>query len=317
MVGGFGPLARTGCPTAGWVVAGVCATLALTHWQGMVADRSADGDGRQASTAQLPASDTAGPWASLRSKVLTRVRDRQSRRTDSTSEPANLAPVVDCGRVDLQVNRTGQPWCDGHSVPPIWLTYFVDLINDPEAAARYETLAKNVRNTVALHPGLAARFLLDDDCLTMLSEVDTLLNVSLAATFRAERDGSFRGDICRAAALYLYGGFYFDLDLHLILDVRTVLPASTTFVTAKTEKNGYFFNAIIGVTPHHIVMRQYLTGLQRYFGGNKTMYGIAQPGVGWKHGKTARFPGDMVGGDLPLPSSFSNPSPVSCTATAT
>jgi len=207
---------------------------------------------------------------------------------------AVVAPVVDCGRVDLLFNHTRQPWCGGHSVPPIWFTYFVDLINDPEAAARYDTLAKNVRHTVDLHPGLNARFLLDDDCLTMLSEVDALLNVSLAAIFRAERDGSFRGDICRAAALHLHGGFYFDLDLSLLLDVRTVLPAGTTFVAAKTEKNGYLFNAIIGATPNHVVIRQYLIGMQRYYGGNKTMHSIAQAGVGWKHGKRARYPGDMM-----------------------
>ena len=50
----------------------------------------------------------------------------------------------------------------------------------------------------------------------------------------------YKADICRAAYLYLHGGYYFDVD---VLVVRPFLAGDAKFVTVKGtgyEINGFF-----------------------------------------------------------------------------
>lgn len=67
------------------------------------------------------------------------------------------------------------------------------------------------------------------------------INISLSLS---RVSGMYKSDICRAAYLYLYGGYYFDVDL---LVVRPFFAGSAKFVTVKAwnpdaaKRNDGFF----------------------------------------------------------------------------
>ena len=137
------------------------------------------------------------------------------------------------------------------------------------------TLAENAKATVNAYSkiwsDLEVVFLTDQDCLDALNEVEPDLipffhkeigmsNLCVLAllTFHASLIismlvsahlttsnlphilGMFKADICRAAYLYLYGGYYFDVD---VLVVRPFLAGDAKFVTVKGigyHSNGFF-----------------------------------------------------------------------------
>jgi mannosyltransferase OCH1-like enzyme len=51
----------------------------------------------------------------------------------------------------------------------------------------------------------------DSDCEQLIE----IASPSVVPHFLDERTGMYRGDICRVAALYLHGGYYFDLDMEV------------------------------------------------------------------------------------------------------
>ena len=126
----------------------------------------------------------------------------------------------------------------------------------------------------------------------------------MAHAFRAEQDGSFRGDICRAAVLWLHGGLYTDVDVVSTGDWReTLRPAGVTFATARPKnRDGWLFNAVIAASPRHRILQMYLEGLRRFYSGNRsvpigaqTLLGMARAANVWPRvSRKARYPGDML-----------------------
>ena len=129
------------------------------------------------------------------------------------------------------------------------------------------TLAENAKATVNAYskiwPDLEVVFLTDQNCLHILNEVEPdlipffhkeigtfhlcvddvqcLSHISLHhLMYLFIISGMFKADICRAAYLYLYGGYYFDVD---VLVVRPFLAGDAKFVTVKGidyQSNGFF-----------------------------------------------------------------------------
>ena len=63
----------------------------------------------------------------------------------------------------------------------------------------------------------------------------------LSNSVQCHEKGMFKADLCRAAYLYLYGGYYFDVDLLVVRPF--VAPNNATFVTVKGEgfpRDGFF-----------------------------------------------------------------------------
>lgn len=125
----------------------------------------------------------------------------------------------------------------------------------PRGLGRY---AANVRRTVSIHPGTTTLFLDDKGCAdTLLSHRE--IGAALAQAFRNEADGRLRSDMCRLAQLYRHGGYYFDNDIAPLFDLRRIIDADTTFVTALTttafpqNPRGFFqalaFAALVSVGP--------------------------------------------------------------------
>mmetsp|Transcript_10091 Transcript_10091/g.15148 ORF Transcript_10091/g.15148 Transcript_10091/m.15148 type:complete len:497 (+) Transcript_10091:52-1542(+) len=123
------------------------------------------------------------------------------------------------------------------------------------------TLAENAKATVNAYSkiwsDLEVVFLTDQDCLDALNEVEPDL-----IPFFHKEIGMFKADICRVAYLYLYGGYYFDVD---VLVVRPFLAGDAKFVTVKGigyHSNGFFQAFLASEKQNSIVGRSIQIMLQ-------------------------------------------------------
>ena len=69
-------------------------------------------------------------------------------------------------------------------------------------------------------------------CDNILSKQDVLIaSDNFMLSRPQEKKGSFKGDICRGAALYVHGGFYMDVDIEALYPLVGFVRPSTTFTT--------------------------------------------------------------------------------------
>jgi hypothetical protein len=120
-------------------------------------------------------------------------------------------------------SRKGKP-----AIPlKLWFTYKHDLLVNNEPAAP----AANVRHTIASYRAAwaesdaVATVLSNEACRALLESVEP----RLVSHFDAEERGMYKADICRVAALFNEGGYYFDIDLEVIQPLD-LLP-TTKFAT--------------------------------------------------------------------------------------
>ena len=96
-------------------------------------------------------------------------------------------------------------------------------------------------------------------------------DTNLTTYFTNESQGMYKADICRGAALYETGGLYFDIDIEPRMALWDVIAPRTEFVTTFVHKDsnhlGGFFQAFIGVTPKHEIMKRYLELFVKYYEG--------------------------------------------------
>ena len=144
-------------------------------------------------------------------------------------------------------------------------------------------LQANVKNILTnLHDTATVRFLTDDDCIQSIRAVfaetnDTVVADELVNYFVNEKAGMFKADLCRGAALWQSGGLYFDVDLGVRMNLWNVIRENTEFVTVRVHRQskypGAFFQAFIGVTPHHAVIRRYIELFLDYYRGEISIKG--------------------------------------------
>ena len=154
-----------------------------------------------------------------------------------------------------------------HIIPPILtFTYHTNLLTTPTSQlsdSEDKALALNVHQITSLHPESKIRFLNDNDCLQSI-QATLGTNTNLTTYFQNEQHGMYKADICRGAALYETGGLYFDIDVETrsSIPLWDVIAPTTEFVTTLVHKDsnhvGNFFQAFIGVVPHHPIMKRYL-----------------------------------------------------------
>ena len=128
-------------------------------------------------------------------------------------------------------------------------------------------LQNNVMQTIRTHNSsgrVHVNFYDDDACEELLH----FHSPGLVPYFVHEERGSYKGDICRGAALIATGGLYFDVDMESRIDSRMLIRNDTRFVSPQIvnengkPKNesaiGGFFQSFIAATPNHPIMREYL-----------------------------------------------------------
>ena len=99
----------------------------------------------------------------------------------------------------------------------------------------------NVKNTIEVYAEawnttveeVDVMFIDDPLCLELIQEVEP----RLLEYFKVEHVGAFKADICRVAALHLYGGYYFDVDIE---PVKPLFPKpEVNFITSSMPSAMY------------------------------------------------------------------------------
>jgi len=91
----------------------------------------------------------------------------------------------------------------------------------------------------------------DEDCAKVIAASEP----KLVPIFWAEGNGAYRADICRVAALYVYGGYYFDVDIEPIKALDP--PPKVDFISAQAG-NRVFFQAVMASPARHPLMKHTL-----------------------------------------------------------
>ena len=148
--------------------------------------------------------------------------------------------------------------------------------------------------------GVTTSFLSDADCVVAIKKSEP----RLLPHFQNEKRGEYKADMCRVAALYLDGGYYFDIDIGVVSPIdfnalevpsenplisvlsdlrmraklgnsRQTRPLSrdtrshdsiVTFATVY-NKQGRFFQAFTAAMPRHPVLRRSLEYMVAYYEG--------------------------------------------------
>jgi hypothetical protein len=120
-------------------------------------------------------------------------------------------------------------------------TYKSNLLETKDPPVFY----KNVENTIRMYreawgdPDAPVWFLNDADCRSAIYAA----RPNLVTYFDREPHGSWKADICRVAALYLTGGYYFDVDMEA---VNPWIPISNvTFATAMDPSGIRYFQSFL------------------------------------------------------------------------
>lgn len=100
--------------------------------------------------------------------------------------------------------------------------------------------------------------------------------------FTAEQNGAFKSDLCRLAALYLHGGYYFDADMEVVnpvtgesLEQKIKLDSLRSqrydnhinFITARSVYGGHFFQSFLACVPFHPLIDLSLRLTVHYYEG--------------------------------------------------
>lgn len=139
--------------------------------------------------------------------------------------------------------------------------------------------------------GGTVSFLSHHECLGVIKKAEP----RLVRHFLAETEEEYKTDVCRAAALYLHGGYYHDVDVGIVepvdldslgipepmpdplwqfraLNRRNVLSTPTradivTFATVYSGHGGEFFQGFVAATPRHPVLKRSLDYTVAYYEG--------------------------------------------------
>ena len=153
-----------------------------------------------------------------------------------------------------------------HKIPHrLVFTYKFNLLETPlspemELEKRYYD---NVMNTVNLYrkawnePKAPIWFLDDTDCRALVQEAEP----GLVIYFDQERKGEFKSDMCRAAALYLQGGYYFDIDMEALEAVQ--LDPNITFASVIMQ-DGKFFQSFMASEPKSPILKHSLRLMREF-----------------------------------------------------
>ena len=129
----------------------------------------------------------------------------------------------------------------------IYMTYKQNVLESHEPPHIYQ----NIMNTIAEYrrlwnePEAPVHFLTDDECRERIEEAEP----RLVQHFDQESSGTYKADICRVAALYLEGGYYFDIDLRVVVPVS--LDPNITFASCREKP--VFFNCQGKCPPEHVI----------------------------------------------------------------
>jgi mannosyltransferase OCH1-like enzyme len=146
----------------------------------------------------------------------------------------------------------------------LWFTYKHNILETQQPKVFYDNIMKTIEayRSEWKESNATVNFLLDENCTQLLREVDKRENTALAQAFQEEPRGDFKADLCRLAALFLHGGYYFDVDLEVVKPLQ--LDPLISFSTAR-DAGASFFQAFLAATPGHPLLRANLKTMMEYY----------------------------------------------------
>lgn len=132
-------------------------------------------------------------------------------------------------------------------------------------------LRTNVWKTIRMHPGADVLFYDDARCARLIRD---LMGEAMETHFNAEVRGMYKGDVCRGAALWRHGGYYLDVDMEAVVDVRLYTKPSTTYLTALDVWGAGHFQSIWATVPRHPAVHGYLDRFMAHYEGHLHVDGL-------------------------------------------
>jgi hypothetical protein len=157
----------------------------------------------------------------------------------------------------------------------LFFTYKHNILDTRKPKLFYDNVMHTISEYRSLwnEPGAHVSFLTDEDCIREIEKAEP----RLVQHFEEGGVGSFKADICRIAALYNSGGYYFDIDLKVVQPV----PLDNTtfnFVTVhETAAYMNFFQAFIASTANHPILKQALENMLIHYQDNSAFRGNLGP----------------------------------------
>lgn len=155
------------------------------------------------------------------------------------------------------------PFIGGSGKVPnnLWFTFKHDILATGQPKFYHTNIIKTIDayRSAWDDQSAPARVLNNIECKKILKEV----SIKLMHAFEMEKNGAYKGDICRLGALYLYGGYYFDVDMEVVTPI--VLDEDVGFATAIDVEGKYYFNSFFAAAPGHPILKNYLDVLIQYY----------------------------------------------------
>lgn len=146
----------------------------------------------------------------------------------------------------------------------IWFTYKYNILMTKTPEHYYKNVLKTIDAYTSLwntlkSPPAEVYFLDDDNCTKLLNQVEPLL----AKAFQEEQNGSLKADLCRTAALYLHGGYYFDIDMEVVQPLN--LANNISFSTSSSATAPLFFNSFLAASPRNTILSATISSFYQYY----------------------------------------------------
>jgi hypothetical protein len=170
----------------------------------------------------------------------------------------------------VPIDMRGPPSQDFKIPRRMIFTYKHNILETKEPPHLYE----NVLNTIQKYreawgePNAPVWFLNNTDCLSVLyAAKPALLNY-----FALEVHGSWKADICRVAALYLTGGYYFDVDMEVVQPWKH--DDNVTFATVMTPETNRYFQSFLVSEPQSRIMEKSLSRMLHFYENHISREGV-------------------------------------------
>mmetsp|Transcript_19914 Transcript_19914/g.32306 ORF Transcript_19914/g.32306 Transcript_19914/m.32306 type:complete len:356 (-) Transcript_19914:326-1393(-) len=193
-----------------------------------------------------------------------------------TADTPGLSPHSES--ITVAASKTANNTVLAHLIPHNLLFTYAHNVLESKAPSHF---FDNVQHTIAEYrrawgqPEAPVHFLDDDDCRTLLNRVEP----ALVQYFDAEKQGKFKADICRVAALYESGGYYFDVDIQVVKPFHPADGVSFTTVVGHSFDRAVpigkwvFFQAFLASAPRHPILREALRIMLLHYEGSHAVRG--------------------------------------------